>query len=521
MSGPAFTRIRAAVATGLVVMAAATAAGDSRLVDAARSRDTRAVRALLSQRVDVNGRAEDGATALLWAAHWNDLEVAELLIRAGADVNAANDLRITPLSLACTNGNASFVQRLLTAGANPNTPIATGETPIMTCAMSGSAGAVQALIARGADVNAKEPVQGQTALMWAALEHHPDVVKALVEHGADLRAHTKKGFTALHFAARDGDIESARLLVAAGLDVNIVSQPEPTAASPGGRGESGSGARGGGPGRSGGPSFEATVSAGSTPLLVATVRAQVPLALFLLEHGADPNVESAGFTPLHWASGTWENGEANPVFGFTDAMSGIPDRDAKVQLVKSLLAHGAKPNARMTSRPPAFAGGYSDVVGATPFLLAAATADVEIMRLLLAAGADPKLTTRSNATALMAAGGMNRTLGESAVTEEQALEASKLLLELGVNAKAVASNGENSLFGPAYRGWNTLVQLMIDNGANVNAVSKAGITPWRAASGQGDRLGGVLFNHDTAALLVKHGADPELGKPCMAQNKCR
>ncbi len=116
----------------------------------------------------------------------------------------------------------------------------------------------------------------------------------------------------------------------------------------------------------------------------------MPLALFLLEHGADPNVENAGFTPLHWASGTWENGEANPVFGFTDAMSGIPDRDAKVRLVKALLARGAKPNARMTSRPPAFAGGYSDVVGATPFLLAAATADVEIMRLLLAAGADPK-----------------------------------------------------------------------------------------------------------------------------------
>ena len=116
---------------------------------------------------------------------------------------------------------------------------------------------------------------------------------------------------------------------------------------------------------------------------------------------------------------------------------------------------------------------------------------------------------------------MNRTLGESAVTEEQALEVVKFLLELGVDAKAVAANGENALFGAAYRGWNTLVQLLIDHGANVNAVSKAGITPWRAASGQGDRLGGVLFNTDTAALLVKLGADPTLGKPCMAQTKCR
>ena len=131
-----------------------------------RTRDHRALRALLNQRADVNGRADDGATALLWAAHWNDLDAADLLLRAGADANAANDLRITPLSLACTNGSAPLVERLVTAGANPNTPIATGETPIMTCAASGSADAVRTLIARGADVNVKEPVQNQTALMW-------------------------------------------------------------------------------------------------------------------------------------------------------------------------------------------------------------------------------------------------------------------------------------------------------------------------------------------------------------------
>ena len=348
MAGSSLTRHHAAVAALLVFALAATATGDSRLVDAARNRDHRALRALLNQRADVNGRADDGATALLWAAHWNDLDAADLLIRAGADANAANDLRITPLSLACTNGSAPLVERLVTAGANPNTPIATGETPIMTCAASGSADAVRTLIARGADVNVKEPVQNQTALMWAASQRHPAVVKALVEHGADLRARTRKGFTALHFAAREGDIESARLLLAAGLDVNIASQPESQPAPAGGRGEPGAAYRGGGPARSGGPSFEATVSAGSTPLLVATVRAQVPLALFLLEQGADPNAQGAGFTPLHWAAGTWESGEANPVFGFTDAMSGIPDRDAKVRLVKALLERGAKPNARMT-----------------------------------------------------------------------------------------------------------------------------------------------------------------------------
>jgi uncharacterized protein len=500
----------------LIVAGAVAADGDPPLVEAARNRDQRAVRTLLGQKVDVNVRAHDGATALLWAAHWNDLETADLLIRAGANVNAANDLRVTPLSLACTNGNAALVEHLLNAAANPNTPIATGETPLMTCASTGTTEAVRLLIARGADVNAKEPSQNQTALMWAAAERHPDEVRTLIEHRADLQARTRKGFTALHFAAREGDLESTRLLLAAGVDINIRSQPDGIG-KPASRGE---GARGGGP-RPGGPSYEMTVSAGSTPLLVATVRAQVPLALFLLDQGADPNVEDAGFTPLHWATGTWENGEANPVFGFTDAMSGIPDRSAKLQLVKALLAHGANPNAPMTQRPPGFAGGYNDSVGATPFLLAAATADIEMMRVLLAAGADPSLTTKSNATPLMAATGMNRTLGESAVTEDQALEVVKLLLQLGGDAKAIAANGENALFGAAYRGWNTLVQLLVDHGADVNAISKAGITPWLAASGLGDRLGGVLFNTETAALLVKLGADPKLGKPCQAQNKCR
>jgi len=143
------------------------------------------------------------------------------------------------------------------------------------------------------------------------------------------------------------------------------------------------------------------------------------------------------------------------------------------------------------------------------------------MRLLLTAGANPAITTRSNTTALMAAASVNRKLSESAVTEEQSLEAVKLLLELGADAKATSANGENALFGPAYRGWNTLTQLLVEKGADVNAVSKAGITPWLAASGLGDRFGGVLFNTETAALLVKLGADTTLGKPCQAQVKCR
>jgi ankyrin repeat protein len=515
--------VAASSMTLLMIAGSEAANGDLRLVEAARGQDLARIRALLAEHVDVNARSDDGSSALLWAAHWNDVTTAELLIRAGADANAANEFRTTPLSAACTNASANLVELLLKAGADPNTPIATGETPIMTCSSSGSEAAVRILIARGADVNAKEPTENQTALMWAAAEHHADVVRTLIEARADLQARTRKGFTTLHFAAREGDLEVTRLLLRAGVDMDIRSQPEAVET---GRGEpersAGRSLAGGSLGR--GPAYQATLSAGSTPLLVATVRGHVPLALFLLEQGADPNVIDAGFTPLHWASGTWEGGVSNAVYGFADPMSGIPNRQAKLQLVKALLAHGANPNGRMTRRPPNFAGlggGYEDAPGATPFLLASAATDLEMMKLLLAAGADPAQVTDTKATPVMAASGLNRGIGESPITEEQALETVRFLLELGADAKGATTNGENALFGAAYRGWNTLLGLLIEKGADVNAVSKAGVTPWLAASGFGDRLGGVLYNKEGADLLLKHGADPKLGKPCQAQNKCR
>jgi len=506
--------LAAALSTALLIAAGAEAGGaDLRLVEAVRNQDQQLVRTLLKQSADVNARSSDGSTALLWAAHWNLLETADLLIRAGADANAANDFLMTPLSQACTNGSAAFVDLLLKAGANPNTPVATGVPPIMTCARSGSADAVRILLARSADPNAKEPSQNQTALMWAAAEHHPDVVRTLIGVKPGLFARTKNGFTALHFAAREGDIESARLLLAAGVNVDLRSQPDVPnkSAADGEQGNPLAGRR----------ALSATASDGATPLLVATMRGQVPLALFLLEQGADPNAADAGLTPLHWAAATWENGTANPVYGFDEPMAGISDRQAKLQLVRSLLAHGADPNARMTRAKPAFAGGYTDVVGATPFLLASSVDDVEMMRLLLAAGADPKLMTATNATTVMAAAALNHAVGESAVTEQQAIAAVKLLLDLGLSAGGVTTFNENALFGPAYRGWNALLELLIEKGAEVNVESKAGVTPWLAASGYGDRLGGVLYNKEGAEILARHGADPKLGRPCEAQNKCR
>ena len=494
--------VAGAVLTVLTGVGAAAPGTGLSLVEAARTRDVDKVRGLLKENVDVNARGSDGGTALLWAVHWDDLQTADLLIRAGADVNAANEYRVAPLSLACTNGSSTLVERLLSAGADPNVTGATGETPVMTCAKTGTAAAINALVARGGDVNAAEPSLKQTALMWATAQGHTSVVRLLIEHGADVHAATRHGFTALHFAAREGDVESARQLLQAGVDVNIRSKPDPTL-------------------KGKGPAYESMKSAGSTPLLAATVRGQAAVAQFLLEHGADPNIGDAGFTPLHWAASTWEGDLSNPVFGFADPMSGIPDRRAKLELVKALLARGADPNARMSRRAPGFAGGYAEPVGATPFFLASSVADVAVMRLLLAAGADPFLETESGTTPLMAAAGVNRKLAESPVTEDQSLDAVNLLLELGADARHVAANGENALFGPAYRGWNRMVKLLAEKGADVNTVSKANLTPWLAASGLGDRFGGVLFNVETAALLEKLGANTKLGKPCQAQGKCR
>jgi len=481
---------------GLCMMAASVAVaqtGAVRLPDAARTQDTSTVRSLIEQKVDINARSSDGSTALLWSSHWNDIESAALLLRAGADANAVNDYGTSPLSEACLNGSADLVRLLLRNRASANLAIATGETPIMTCARTGNAEAVRLLLESGADVNVKEPSQNQTALMWAAAEKHSGIVNALIEAKADIRASTKQGFSAIHFAARVGDLESIKLLLAAGVDINLLTQTN---------GNSGP-------------------SSGYTPLLIATLRAQVDTALYLLDRGADPNNLGAGMTPLHWASTTWEGFASNPVYGFEDPMSGIPDRQAKLRLVKALLTHGADVNARMTRRQPQFATGFADAVGATPLLLAASVRDVEMMRILLQAGADPKIPTAAKTTAIMAATGLHHGIGESFETEAEARDAVNLLLSLGLDPRGETDFGENALFGPAYRGWNGLLAQLVDLGVNVNAVSKAGVTPWLAANGQGDRLGGVLYNKEGADLLLKHGANPKLGTPCEAQNKCR
>jgi uncharacterized protein len=378
------------------------------LIAAIRRSDVAAVRALLDKR-DANVKQTDGTTALHWAANLNNIEIANLLLAHGASVDAATDFGVTPLSLAATNGSALMIERLLEAGANANLALPTGETPLMTAARTGDVGSVRALLAHHADPNAAEVELGQTALMWAVAERHSGAVAQLIEHGATVQTGSKSGFTALMFAARDGDIEIARMLLKAGAPIDTASTP------------------------------------GDTALSVAVVRGQVDLAEFLLDQGADPNLDKAGYTPLHWAVAKWETGMTRDYAeakGEWATLGGVPPA-RKLEMIKALLQHGADANARAKKSPPRF-GVYlftpGNVAGATPFYFAAMSADVDVLRLLVANGADPLLAVADGTTPLMVACGQGRTEGESWITDAQ----SKLAAEYMVTPRCTR---------PRRRGW--------------------------------------------------------------------
>ncbi|MGH9784243.1 MAG: ankyrin repeat domain-containing protein, partial [Terriglobia bacterium] len=421
--------------------------GDLELLEAVRKGDKEAVRSLVGQRADVNAAQADGTTALAWAVHRDDLDMADLLIRAGANVNAENGLGVTPLSLACTNGSAAMVQKLATAGANPNLALRTGETPLLTCARTGNVEAVKSLLARGADVNAKEGRRGQTALMWAVAQKHAEVVRALIQGGADIRARSEGGFTPLLFAARVGDKDSAGALLEAGADVN-----------------------------------EATPENGSA-VVVASSSGHEALAIFLLEKGADPNATDAnGVTPLHFAAL-----RGLPTIGglrYNTVVSYL-FRPNMLELAKTLLARGANPNARMAKMNPEFSSdlAWIDPLGATPFLLATASNDLSLMRLLADNGADPSLTTKDSTTPLMVATGIGRTAERSEADEKAALETVKLAVELGADVNGADASGQTSLHAASYIGSDAIARFLVEKGAKVDATDSYGMTPLGIAEG--------------------------------------
>ncbi len=450
-------------------------AAPSPLANAAEKADWLRVQQLLKAKAPVQSTQADGMTALHWAAHHDHLATAKALLAAGADAKATNRYGISPLSLACVNGNTDLVEMLLAAGADANTTLRGGETVLMTAARTGKPGPVTALLNRGADVNAKEH-RGQTALMWAAAEGHAVVVELLLKAGADFRvALPDSSFTALFFAVREGRTEVVRALLKAGADVNDTLQPR----KPGGK----------------------APRTGTSPLVLAVENGHFDLAVALLDAGADANDQRSGFTALHVLS--WVR---KPPRG--DGDDGIPPpigsgNLTSLQFVKKLVEHGADANARLKTGKGG-AGSFSRV-GATPFLLAAFTADAPFMRELIKLGADPSLGNRDNCTPLMVACGIGVAGSEAdevAGTEPEVIEAVQLLLEHGADVNAVDANGETAMHGAAYKNLTKVVQLLADKGAKIevwNKKNKSGWTPLLIA--EGFRPGNFKPSAETIAAL--------------------
>ena len=435
----------------------ADAQGEPDLTAAVRAGDAARVRALLAAGADVNAPQGDGATALHWATHRDDAQTTALLIAAGADVDAANALGATPLWLAATNGSARIVARLLAAGADPNVTLRMGETPLMAAARGGSRRVVDTLLAHGADPNAAERERGQTALMWAAAQAHAGVVRRLTRHGADVHARTRVwrqlentagntntsgnfrmahgGSTPLLFAARHGDVETARALLEAGADVNDAA------------------------------------AAGTSALVIAAHSGHAPLAAHLLDNGADPNAAGAGYTALHAAV-----------------------LRSEAALAEALLDHGADVNAVVERGTPGrrFSADYSirhEAVGGNAFWLAARYGELAIARLLADHGADPHVSPANGISSLKAAMGVSRNPRENrrnrvdapemdrADMERLTLELARTVLDLGVDVDQGDERGNTPLHDAVLAGFAPVVDLLAAHGADLGATNDDGVTP--------------------------------------------
>ena len=447
-------------------------AEDLRLVDAAEQLNRAEFKRLLNEGADIRAAQADGMTALHWAVYHDDLQMAKQLLHSGAEANTATAYGVLPLSLACENGNGELVELLLGAGADPNTTLSGSETALMTAARTGRPTAVKALLDGGADVNARQR-EGQTALMWAAAEGHAEVVSMLLEAGADHRTPLASGFTPLLFAVRDGHSEVAGILLKAGADVNEAMMPKM------------GGVR--------------APRRGTSALILAVENGHFELAIQLLEAGADPNDQRSGYSALHtltWVRkpnrGDGEDGDPPP--------SGSGDVHS-LDFAREVVARGADVNLQLKRGPSS--PGMISRVGATPLLMAAATADVPYLRTLVELGADPLLANADQCTPLMAAAGVGtRAPGEEAGTEPEALEAVALLIGLGGDVNTVDANGETAMHGAAFKSLPKMVRLLAERGARAdiwNQPNKYGWTPLAIA--RGHRHGNFKPSAETAAAI--------------------
>ena len=464
------------VAISLAAFAALACAADSPVADAAKKGDDAAVRSLIAAHSDVNVPQVDGTTALHWAAYLDDLDMAKALLAAGAKPGVVNRYGMTVLAQACVNGDAEMVQLLLDHGADANQTLPGGETPLMTASRTGKAAAVHALLAKGAQVDAKE-TRGQTAIVWAATEGNVEAARELIRAGADFKIRLRSGMTPLLLAAREGKLEMVRLLLESGADVNETLQI-PTGGRPGGPK----------PGRP-----------GQSALHIAVENAHYELAAFLLDSGANPNANGPGYTALHAIPSV-----RKPGGGDNDPAPDGSGNMTSLELIKKLVAKGADINARMTKKINFGLTSLNDI-GATPFCLAALTADAELMRFFVSLGADPKIPTADGATPLIVAAGLGtRSPGEDAGTDSEVVEAIATAIELGNDPNAVDKNGETAMHGAAYKNVADAVRYLASHGANPdvwNQPNKHGWTPLTIA--QGYRFGNFKPSPTTVAAMLE------------------
>jgi ankyrin repeat protein len=442
-----------------LLLALATPALGSDIADAAQQQNIGRLRELIAAGVNVNEPRNDGATALLWAAQWDDLDMAAALVDAGADPALGNRTGASPLQLAAINGSSEMLGLLIAAGADPGLPLTTtGDTALMFAARTGKPAAVRVLLDAGSEVNATESWSHTTALMWAAREGHAEVVRMLLDAGADIDVQslflpidTARGFegasprarlpdevgpvyhaggelTALMYAAREGNLETAQVLVAAGAALDKVAGD------------------------------------GKDALSLALFNGNYAIASFLIDSGANVNqADARGFNPLFWAADR-RNMETAPNFPWVNTEDPLP-------LVKQLLDAGADPNQLVNDTPQArMRGGSPRIVFATPLMRAAFSADLELVQLLLDYGADPHIKSKDNETALGAAAGLGFIHGFHKLRPyAERLEVIKLMVELGNDVNWQDDYGISPLMAAANLGDVPIIQYLVDQGADLGA----------------------------------------------------
>jgi len=439
--------LRHSAAAGVFAFAGLMAQAEPAIVDAAMNGDLKAVRTLVRQAVDINAAQPDGMTALHWAVERRDLPMMNVLLEAGAKHDLTNRTGARPLYLAATNGDAAAIARLLDAGEDANALLtAEGETVLMLASQTGNAAAVKILLDRGADPNMQQ-LRGQTALMWAAAEGHADIVKLLLARGADpglsSTASTKQerrppgGMTALLFASRQGKLEAARALLDGGADINEAGADN------------------------------------TSPLLIAVVNGHYDLATLLIERGANPNIADAnGRTPLYAAidlrNVQWSQAPAPE----------LPQPE-HLALIAKLLDAGADPSIKMTGQVGhrgSFDMRWTDLKGGTAFSRAAWNGDIEVMRLLLAHGADPKVVTDKGETALLLLAGAGWPLGQGYIRPEEEITMALDLLveEYGMDVNAATKEGITPIICAVFKGDNFVVQYLVDHGARLDVKDAQG-----------------------------------------------